>query len=161
MKPARVLPVLVVLAVALATFLRLHYGIDFSDESYYVAMARRFALGDRPLIDEFSPHQSAALLPALLVWLRGRFVPGTEGLVLYTRLLYFGFGLLIWRELYRSLCEPFGPQAALLAGGLFTAFIPFNANTQLNSSEGTTAIGMLQSSFWQDRIQTIFGGSRD
>lgn len=126
MKPARVLPVLVVLAVALATFLRLHYGIDFSDESYYVAMARRFALGDRPLIDEFSPHQSAALLPALLVWLRGRFVPGTEGLVLYTRLLYFGFGLLIWRELYRSLCEPFGPQAALLAGGLFTAFIPFN-----------------------------------
>ena len=126
MKPTRVLGIVAVLAVALATFIRLHYGIDFSDESYYVAMARRFALGDRPLIDEFSPHQSAALLPALLVWLRGRFVPGTEGLVLYTRLLYFGFGLLIWRELYRSLRGPFGPPAALLAGGLFAAFIPFS-----------------------------------
>jgi hypothetical protein len=126
MKPARVLAIVVVLAVALATWIRLHFGIDVSDESYYVAMARRFALGDRPLIDEFSPHQSAALLPALFVWLRGRFVPGVEGLVLYTRLLYFGLGLLIWRELHRSLRGPFGAQAALLAGGLFTAFIPFN-----------------------------------
>ena len=71
-------------------------------------------LGDRPLIDELSPHQSAALLPALLVWLRARFVPGTEGLVLYTRLLYFGFGLLIWRELHRSLRGPFWAEAALL-----------------------------------------------
>src|SRR6266850_2304299 len=98
MKPGRVVAILVVAVVALATFVRLHFGIDFSDESYYIAMARRFALGDRPLIDELSPHQSAALLPALLVWLRARFVPGTEGLVLYTRLLYFAFGLLIWRE---------------------------------------------------------------
>jgi hypothetical protein len=42
-----------------------------------------------------------------------------------------------------------------------TAWIPFNPNTQLNSNNGTTTIGMLQSSFWQDRIQTIIGGSRD
>ena len=42
-----------------------------------------------------------------------------------------------------------------------TAWIPFNANTQLNSNDGTTMIGMLQSSFWKDRVQTIFGGSRD
>jgi hypothetical protein len=126
MKPARAVAILVVLAVALATWIRLHFGIDVSDESYYVAMARRFALGDRPLIDEFSPHQSAALLPALFVWLRGRFVPGAEGLVLYTRVLYFGLGLLVWRELHRSLRGPFGSEAALLAGGLFAAFIPFN-----------------------------------
>lgn len=126
MRPARALTILVVVAVALATFVRIHFGIDFSDESYYVAMARRFALGDRPLIDELSPHQSAALLPALLLWLRARFVPGTEGLVLYTRLLYFGLGLLVWRELHRSLRSPFGAEVALLAGGLYTAFIPFN-----------------------------------
>lgn len=42
-----------------------------------------------------------------------------------------------------------------------TAWIPFNQNTQLNSNEGTTMIGMLQSSLWKDRIQTIVGGSRD
>jgi hypothetical protein len=42
-----------------------------------------------------------------------------------------------------------------------TAWIPFNTNTQLNSNDGTTMIGMVQSSFWHDRIHTIVGGSRD
>ena len=42
-----------------------------------------------------------------------------------------------------------------------TALIPFNANTQLNSFDGKTMIGMLQSSFWKDRIHTIIGASRD
>lgn len=42
-----------------------------------------------------------------------------------------------------------------------SAWIPFNQNTQLNSNEGTTLIGMLQSSFWKERVQTIIGGSRD
>jgi hypothetical protein len=54
MKPDRVLAIHVVAAVAIATFVRLHFGIDFSDESYYIAMARRFALGDRPLIRSVS-----------------------------------------------------------------------------------------------------------
>ena len=42
-----------------------------------------------------------------------------------------------------------------------TAFIPFNANTQLNSYKSTSAIGMLQSAFWHDRIHTVVGGSYD
>ncbi len=126
MKPGRLLAALVVAAVALATFVRLHYGVEVSDESYYVAMARRFAMGDRPLIDEFSPHQSAALVTAPLVWLRERVAPGAGGLMLYTRLLFFAFGLLIWRELHRSLRGLFASPAALFAAGLFTAFVPFN-----------------------------------
>ena len=42
-----------------------------------------------------------------------------------------------------------------------TALVPFNANTQLNSFDDQTMIGMLQSSFWRDRIKTIVGASRD
>ncbi len=42
-----------------------------------------------------------------------------------------------------------------------TALVPFNANTQLNSFDEHTSIGMLQSSFWSDRIKTIIGASRD
>lgn len=40
-----------------------------------------------------------------------------------------------------------------------TAFIPFNANTQLNSFKGTSVIGMLQSSFWKNRLHTVAGAS--
>jgi outer membrane receptor protein involved in Fe transport len=42
-----------------------------------------------------------------------------------------------------------------------TALVPFNANSQLNSFDDRTAIGMLQSAFWGDRIKTIIGASRD
>lgn len=46
-------------------------------------------------------------------------------------------------------------------GGYTVGFIPFNQNTQLNSSDGSSTIGMIQSSFWRDRIHTVLGGSYD
>lgn len=42
-----------------------------------------------------------------------------------------------------------------------TGWVPLNANTRLNSNEGTTATWMLQSSFLKDRLHTIVGGSSD
>ena len=42
-----------------------------------------------------------------------------------------------------------------------TGWVPPNANTRLNSNEGTTATWMLQSSFLKDRLHTIVGGSSD
>lgn len=49
-----------------------------------------------------------------------------------------------------------------VSGGVYTtAWLPYNQNTQINSSDGNTVIGMLQSSFWRDRVQTIIGGSQD
>lgn len=45
--------------------------------------------------------------------------------------------------------------------GYTTAFLPFNQNSQLNRNEGSTTIGMIQSSFWKDRIKTVVGGSYD
>jgi iron complex outermembrane recepter protein len=42
-----------------------------------------------------------------------------------------------------------------------TALVPFNANTQLTSFDDHVMIGMLQSSFWGDRVKTIVGASRD
>ena len=42
-----------------------------------------------------------------------------------------------------------------------TGWVPVNANTRLNSNEGTTATWMLQSRFLGDRVHTIVGGSSD
>ena len=42
-----------------------------------------------------------------------------------------------------------------------TALVPFNVNGILNSFDSQTMIGMLQSSFWNNRIKTIMGTSRD
>lgn len=57
--------------------------------------------------------------------------------------------------------NPSGLTDPVLNATYTTAWVPFNQNTQLNSNEGRTMIGMLQSSFWGNRIHTIVGGSRD
>lgn len=42
-----------------------------------------------------------------------------------------------------------------------TEWIPFNNSTQINSFDGTSTIGMLQSSFLKNRVKTIIGASYD
>jgi len=51
-------------------------------------------------------------------------------------------------------------STAATGGRIYTtAWIPFGDNTQINSSKGQSSIVMLQSSFWNGRIKTIFGAS--
>ncbi len=58
--------------------------------------------------------------------------------------------------------KPLGTVTETVSGKSYTtALVPFNANAQLNSFDDKTMIGMLQSSFWNDRIKTILGTSRD
>ena len=76
------------LAVALLA-LRLRYGFDAIDESYYAAGSYRFALGLRPILDDLGPHQFASYLTSPLVWawlsLRGNL----DGIILALRVTYF------------------------------------------------------------------------
>ncbi len=49
-----------------------------------------------------------------------------------------------------------------LSGATYqTAFIPFSAGTQINETQTLSTIAMLQSSFWNRRIHTVIGASRD
>jgi hypothetical protein len=112
-----------------ANVYRLHYGVDVSDESFYVAMAYRFALGDRPFIDEFMVTQGAALLlyPALklFVWIR----EGTEGIILYSRYLHLAFTVFICAIIFAALRRAVDWRIALLAGLACVVFVPFNIHS--------------------------------
>lgn len=58
--------------------------------------------------------------------------------------------------------KPLGTVTETVSGKTYTTdLVRFNANAQLNSFDDKTTIGMLQSSFWHDRIKTILGTSRD
>lgn len=58
--------------------------------------------------------------------------------------------------------RPLGTVTETVSGKTYTTdLVRFNANAQLNSFDDKTTIGMLQSSFWHDRIKTILGTSRD
>ncbi|HMK91459.1 MAG TPA: hypothetical protein VK576_00520, partial [Thermoleophilia bacterium] len=89
------LAALAVVAAVAALAVRIRLGIDLRDESFYVASPLRWVFGDRPLIDEMSLLQLAGLLvyPAAkaFVWLTG----GTHGYVLYMRVVYLAFCVLV------------------------------------------------------------------
>ena len=78
-----------VLAVLL--IFRAFFGVDYTDESFYFALAKRFAMGDQILVDEWFPTQliGVLLLPfyRLYVGLCG----SQEGIILADRLCYVGF----------------------------------------------------------------------
>lgn len=68
---------------------RFRYGIDFTDETFSIAMPYRYVLGDRPFVDEISIQQTAGVLLFPFVWLWVKVTGGSTGLVLFVRLLHF------------------------------------------------------------------------
>jgi hypothetical protein len=52
----------IALAGVVITWLRLFVGMDLQDESFYILIPWRWALGDRPFVDE----QNLAQMPALI-----------------------------------------------------------------------------------------------
>ena len=86
----------VFLALAAAvTLWRLWRGADLVDEAFSVLVPWRWALGDRPFVDEQNLSQAAGLLTYPFVKLYA-FIGGNDptGLVLYDRHLYLGLGAL-------------------------------------------------------------------
>lgn len=140
---------LCLVAVATLTYARLFFGVDFTDESYYIAVPLRFAMGARPLIDETSLVQQTSgllLYPFFKIYIS---VFGFDGIVLFARHLHLLFSAAIaaaifaalrpvWADvLLRSLlasaavvCVPFGIHglsyntfgAGFLAAGMFLGF---------------------------------------
>src|SRR5262245_4910452 len=73
----------------IAAFVRLHFGVDFTDEGLYVAIPWAFVRGAEPFLNEKTHTQLASLLLVPLV----RFAYGKssypEGIVLFVRYLFF------------------------------------------------------------------------
>lgn len=67
---------------------RIRSGIDLEDEATYIAIPYRFALGDRPFVDEINPIQTAAFVTRPLVEVYLYVTGGLDGIVLFMRIAY-------------------------------------------------------------------------
>ena len=116
-------------ALALATagvmVWRMRHGVDFSDEAFYAALPLRFALGDRPFIDELNLTQTGGLLIYPFVKVYTAIVGSAAGLMLFLRFLYLGlFGCVGWSAY--ALARTRLPQAtSLLVGMSCLCVIPY------------------------------------
>lgn len=70
---------------------RAHYGFCQSDESFYISTAGRFASGDLVFVDEWHPTQLSSLITMPLYAIYTAIYHGTDGIILYFRVLYVLF----------------------------------------------------------------------
>ena len=141
------------LAVITLTQSRLSYGVDFTDESFYIALPYRFAMGDLPLRDEQNLAQFAGLLTFPLVKAYMWATHGLDGLVLFMRHMHLLFTAVVAAVVYAA-ARTFVPRAdAIVAACLCMAFVPFTIH---GLSYNTLGCGLLTAALFlaaRDRDQ--------
>lgn len=145
------LAIVTLAAVAALTYIRLYFGVDFTDESFYTAVPYRFVLGARPLIDETNLVQQAPgvlLYPFVTFW---NSVVGLDGIILYARHLHFLFSAAVAFALFVSLRRILGDRSlsAVLAAAA-VAFVPFGIHglSYNTFSTGFFAAGCFLGAAW-------------
>jgi hypothetical protein len=137
------------------TYGRIFYGVDFTDEAFYVAVPYRLVLGAQPLVDETNVvQQTPALLlyPFVALW---HAIFEADGIVLYARHLHFLFTLGIGAAVYVSLRRLIrnAPSSALLAATA-VAFVPFGIHAL---SYNTFATGFFTAGCFLGAAWTVDG----
>jgi hypothetical protein len=108
------------------TYGRLYYGVDFTDEAFYIAVPYRLVLGAHPLVDETNIVQqtpAVLLYPFVALW---HWLVGLDGLVLYARHLHFlftvGVAIAVFASLRRLLDDTFSSAVYATAAIVFVPF---------------------------------------
>jgi hypothetical protein len=126
-----------VLAALAFAYWRLFYGIDFTDESYYVAVAYRFVLGAKPFVDETSVQQTTTgilLYPFVRLY---HDLAGRTGIVLFVRNLHFAMALALGTVTWLALRRLLGLRTAALVGIAAFVFVPFDIPSVSYDSAGS------------------------
>ncbi|MEG0408920.1 MAG: hypothetical protein RR623_08610 [Bacilli bacterium] len=74
---------------------RMFHGIDFYDEPYYFTGALQILRGQIPLVDIQSVHVFSQMLIIPLLWIYELITGGFEGIILFMRISYFIFNVII------------------------------------------------------------------
>ncbi len=117
---------LFVLLIGVTSFARLFFGIDFTDEAYYLAMPHSFAMGNKPFVDEIFPQQFSSILITPLISIYKSFAPDYDGLFLSSRLCFYALSLFTFLAFYRMAKLRTTATVSMLVGSIFLVFHPFN-----------------------------------
>ncbi|MBX3203331.1 MAG: hypothetical protein KF894_34725 [Labilithrix sp.] len=124
-----ILASLTLATVIVASFWRLRFGVDFTDEAFYAAITQRYALGDVPYLDEYNLRQTASMLTVPPYWLFLKLKGSTDGAVYFLRVVYFAVQLGTAWTVYRFAQKRLPRSFATIAATLPIVFIPFGIPT--------------------------------
>jgi hypothetical protein len=109
-----------------ATYWRIYYGVDFTDESYYVAVPYRLVRGANVFTDDNAVAQGFVSLMVYPFFRAYYSVAGITGIVLFARHLQFFFSLGVAAVVAYSLRAALTTSRAALAALPAVLFVPFN-----------------------------------
>ncbi len=104
------------------SYIRLYFGINFTDESYYIALPYRFILGNVPIKDEYSICQFAGIILYPFYYIYLKLNHSTDAIVLFARHLYFIFYGILTLCCYQTFKNKIGWGLALLTASICLAF---------------------------------------
>lgn len=113
-------------ALLLLTYSRILFGVDFTDEGFYIGVPYRFLLGDKPFVDELN---FAMQLPSLVIYpfvkLYILWLGSADGIVLFLRHIYLFFTILIAFFIFLVLKRRIIWHTALFISLTGVVFIPW------------------------------------
>ncbi|MGL4109678.1 hypothetical protein [Clostridium sp. LP20] len=114
----------IITLVFFIVIVRTFYGFDWSDETYYIALPYRFLLGDSMFIHSWDIHQLSALIILPFVWLYNVFVGGTDGIILFFRILYAVCQYSVALIIFKTLKKYYNKYAVLFTAIVLLIFAP-------------------------------------
>ena len=107
-------------------YFRIYYGIDFTDESYTIAMPYLFSKGQVPFVDEILAHQGSAFLLQPFLTLYVKTVGSTDGIVLFSRHVFFIFSIAFSSALFFIIKKYYSFASAVFATMINIIYVPFS-----------------------------------
>lgn len=120
----KLLAVLAVAAALLLTWRRIFYGMDLQDESFYMLVPWRWALGDKPFVNEQNIAQISGFVEYPFVKLFAVLCGNdSTGLVLYTRHVYLALMVGVATAVFVALRRILRWELSLAVATVFVTFI--------------------------------------
>lgn len=129
------------IACVLGLWHRFHFGTDLTDETFSIAIPYRFALGDKPFVDEASIQQTAGIVLFPFVWLYVKLTRGTTGLVMFVRFVHLLFKAMAAFSVYEAAKRWLRHRSVAIAVSFAPfAFVPHSIPNVGYNVIGTTLI---------------------
>lgn len=109
----------------LLTAREFHNGIDFFDESLYIAYADRLAEGARFMLDEYNMSQFTGILLTPFVYLFIHMTGSLKGIVLFSRYVFLALSLVSCVVMVKISKRYIHPALALFIGCIPIVYVPF------------------------------------
>lgn len=125
---------LLIAGICLIGFLlciRVHFGLDLSDETHYLALAKRFAQGDRPFREEWFPAQIIGILLLPFYRLYNKLNGGIDGILLSARLWFVFFHTIVSLVVFQVLMQR--ERVERIPAFFFSLFFLFYARANIHS----------------------------